>query len=399
MPPDYETTASSGEEPPPPQQQQQQQQQKRSRKSSKEQANQENSQKQIVKKVDEEKSAKKELPSYTINQKEHGGLMVKTGKVVSITSTQFELESVMIFEGESITFQLHPEAEYLISEPIQQVYKTEKSYTPVFGGYGSQKLLQTTQTWMQEFNHATEYFFQFASHVPLKVIVKPKPDSDVTVTDQGFSKPLIRIYKGDTVRWVWQKCSILHTITEAKYCINHSGYKTIQQHSSQTYSGTYFETFTTAGIYYFQTDIYSKEEENEKATCVVQVLEKKREHFIELKNDGFSRSIFDIQKGERVWIHWKQSKSPASEQTVHSVVIRRTSQMGVADNTDISDVIVEDKSEPSISGLMSYVFPDVGVFEICDKETHLQKCVVLVKATVKQHVVRITKEEFSPGIM
>ena len=67
-----------------------------------------------------------------------------------------------------ITFQLHPDAEPLINNKIVQIDKFDNSYKPVHDGFNSGHILQTTQTWAQEFNTANEYYFQFASHKPLK---------------------------------------------------------------------------------------------------------------------------------------------------------------------------------------------------------------------------------------
>lgn len=383
MPPEYlSTTASSGDEVV----------LQRQHKSSKEFLNDELSERRSSKKLNEESSV--EPKSYVIKQKEHVGAMDKTGKIVAITSSKFKPDSVVIFEGESITFQLEPEAEHLINYPVQQVYKNKGHLQEVIGGFHSSNVLQATQTWTQEFSLANDYLFQFASHKPLKVVVKQKPFTDVNVTDKGFSRPMIRLYKGDTVRWVWSRCAIAHTVVESTYCEVHGGYSIVQKGGNQLRSGTYFKTFSQPGIYYFMTEIVG--EDNQNATCVVQVLERKREHFVELKDGGFSRGMFDISKGERVWIQWKAgSKEPNLDS--HSITIRRICQPGIPDNADISDIMLDDPSEPSASGVLAYVFQDVGVFEICDKESPAMRCVVAVKATNQQHVVRVSKQEFMPG--
>ena len=49
------------------------------------------------------------------------------------------------------------------------------------------------------------------------------------------------------------------------------------------------------------------------------------------------------------------------------------------------------------AGLFSYVFSNPGVYEICDGERPHLKSVIIVKPAPKQHVVKITKEEFIPG--
>ena len=50
----------------------------------------------------------------------------------------------------------------------------------------------------------------------LKVTVNPKPVHVVKVTDEGFAGAVVRLFKGDTVRWIWKSCSEPHNITERK---------------------------------------------------------------------------------------------------------------------------------------------------------------------------------------
>ena len=50
--------------------------------------------------------------------------------------------------------------------------------------------------------------------------MSPKPVHIVKVSDEGFAGAVIRLYKGDTVRWTWKNCAELHNITERKYNIS-----------------------------------------------------------------------------------------------------------------------------------------------------------------------------------
>ena len=36
------------------------------------------------------------------------------------------------------------------------------------------------------------------------------------VTDDGFSVAIVKLYKGDTVRWSWKNCEEAHNIVERK---------------------------------------------------------------------------------------------------------------------------------------------------------------------------------------
>ena len=327
---------------------------------------------------------------YTLKHQEHGGIIEKNGKVVSISSNQFKPNEVSIFEGESITFQLMPDAEHLIN---QSVYQTQHGGVAVSNGFTSGSVLQHTQTWTQEFNCSNEYLFAFATHPLLKVVVKPKPIIDVEVTDDGFKKPLLKLYKGDTVRWVWNDCLLSHSVTEVKYCLEHGGYIKVKNAEHSSVSGTYFQTFTKPGIFYYVTEV-DKPDNNSKATFVIQVLEKRKEHLLELRNNSFSSCIIEINAGERVWVQWKNKRlvDYASEnRPTHCVFVKRMCQLLESPN-----VILQDSNVKTHACLLAVDFKDVGVFEICDKESPA-KCVVLVRPVTPQHVVRVSPQQFLPG--
>ncbi|XP_065656899.1 uncharacterized protein LOC136082239 [Hydra vulgaris] len=181
--------------------------------------NKKTQQKSVTKSVKKEKKDS-EVEYCTLKYQEHGGVVEKNSKVVSINSIQFKPNEVSIFEGEAITFQLMSDAKHLIN---QSIYQVQQSGVAVCNGFTSGAVLQHTQTWTQEFNCSNEYFFAFAEHPSLKVVVRPKPIIDVEVTDEGFKKPLLKLYKGDTIRWVWNDCCIYHSVTEVKYCLKHGG--------------------------------------------------------------------------------------------------------------------------------------------------------------------------------
>ena len=352
---------------------------------------------QTIKKQTNDVIERKESKSYIIKQKDYTGIIEKTGKIVTITTTKFLPDFVTIFEGESITFQLHPDAEPLINNKIIQIDKFDSSYKPVHGGFNSGQILQTTQTWAQEFNTANEYFFQFASHKPLKVNVRPKPITEIPVTDEGFTKPHVKIFKGDAVRWFWNDTIIPLTVTEIMYCLKHGGYKVKESRDNLTKDGVFSKTFMVSGIFYFLTEL----ENSEKSICVIQALEKRREHLVMLSDEGFSRKIFDVLKGERVWIKWDLGSKKNqgidnrdNNKSQHKIQVKDI----LINSKNIDQVIVdEDRKEPSSRGLFSYVFDKIGVYEITDKYYPDYRCTVLVKAKANQHVVRINKNEFMPG--
>ena len=96
----------------------------------------------------------------------------------------------------------------------------DSNINKVLGGYESGDVLQSTQKWTQEFNLVNDYLFQFANHQPLKVVVKEKPVCEITVTDAGFSKPMNRLYKGDTLHWTWSDCNYPHAVVEVSKRVN-----------------------------------------------------------------------------------------------------------------------------------------------------------------------------------
>ena len=62
------------------------------------------------------------------------------------------------------------------------------------------------------------YFILFHSgNLPLlEVIVNRKPVHVVKVTDGGFSRAVVRLFKGDTVHWKWKNCGEKHNVSERR---------------------------------------------------------------------------------------------------------------------------------------------------------------------------------------
>ena len=58
---------------------------------------------------------------------------------------------------------------------------------------------------------------------------------------------------------------------------------------------------------------------------------------------------------------------------------------------------MEDSYPARSAGLLSHVFFNAGIYEIFDGERPHLKSVLVVKPTPKQHVVKVTKDDFIPG--
>ena len=354
-----------------------------------------------------EKREESDTPYVTIKE----GTVEKRGKIVSITKTKFVPQSLTLHTGDSLVFQLHHEAEHLLEHKVEQVFLSGTDATtvyPVTGGFQSGDKIQTTQKWMQEFNCTNEYFFRFAEHPPFRVVVKPKPVVDVVVKDDGFSKSHVCVYKGDNVRWTWSGCTLQHSIEKVEYCLKHAGYTPVTSEkatANPSKTGSHIETFDTPGVYYFTTQQKrGQNADNDETsikcdTCVIQVLKKKEEHLIELKED-FANNFYECDAGERVWVQWRthSTKTPKTPLT-HSTAIKRicATKNNNKHFVEEDDVIVRNANQSTPSGVMSYVFRDSGVYEVFDQETPSKKCVVLVKPVKQQHEVRITKAAFLPG--
>jgi len=355
-----------------------------------------------------EKKEDNDTPYVTIKD----GTVEKRGKIVSITKTKFVPQSLTLHTGDSLVFQLHQEAEHLLEHKVEQVFVVTGNDTAVYsvtGGFHSGDKIQTTQKWTQEFNCSNEYMFSFANHAPLRVIVKPKPVVDVVVKDDGFSKSHVRIFKGDNVRWTWSGCSLQHSIEKVEYCLKHAGYTSATQekaNANASKTGSHIEAFDTPGVYYFMTQKRgqnSDETQMKRDTCVIQVLKKKHEHLIELKED-FANNFYECDTGERVWVQWRPHsahKTPKTPKTpsVHSIAIKKicTTKNNNKHFVEEDDVIARNANQSTTSGVMSHVFRDGGVYEVFDQETPSKKCVVLVRPIKQQHEVRITKAAFLPG--
>jgi plastocyanin len=52
---------------------------------------------------------------------------------------------------------------------------------------------------------------------PLTVIVDPRKDVEVEVSDAGFKPKIIRLDEGNAINWSWNECERPHSITEAVF--------------------------------------------------------------------------------------------------------------------------------------------------------------------------------------
>ena len=97
------------------------------------------------------------------------------------------------------------------------------------------------------------------------------------------------------------------------------------------------------------------------ANQLFQVLERKREHLVELREDGFSRPMIHINTDERVWFRWKIPKNfnDHVETFSHSVVLRQICSPVLRHDDVTKDIVCESAGPPTGQGLMSYVFDEV----------------------------------------
>lgn len=44
------------------------------------------------------------------------------------------------------------------------------------------------------------------------------------VADSGFASKIVRVMRGDSVKWSWEDCEFPHSITQLLFCPKHKGF-------------------------------------------------------------------------------------------------------------------------------------------------------------------------------
>ena len=52
---------------------------------------------------------------------------------------------------------------------------------------------------------------------PLTVLVDPRKDVEVIVSDEGFKPKVVRIDEGNAINWSWFECGRTHSVMEATF--------------------------------------------------------------------------------------------------------------------------------------------------------------------------------------
>ena len=108
------------------------------------------------------------------------------------------------------------------------------------------------------------------------------------MTDEGFTKPHVKIFKGDAVRWFWNDTIIPLTVTEIMYCLKHGGYKVKESRDNLTKDGVFSKTFMVSGIFYFLTELENSGKINLRNTGT----RKEKRTFSHVKSGRFFENNF-----------------------------------------------------------------------------------------------------------
>ena len=141
---------------------------------------------------------------------------------------------------------------------------------PVIGGYESSNL---NEKYTITLKHVGEYLFKLLNHPAnppmLRITVVPEQPTSILITDDGFMPKIIQIDEGTSIKWVWTKLAIAHSIYQAEYCDTHHGlYRTSKELAFTTLSNSYQRKFDEPGVFYFQTESRQRDQNH---VCIVQV--------------------------------------------------------------------------------------------------------------------------------
>ncbi|XP_063446523.1 uncharacterized protein LOC134726026 isoform X8 [Mytilus trossulus] len=316
--------------------------------------------------------------------------------VVSVSANGFAVPEITIMEGQTVTF-LYEEARPT-NNVIQVIHDGDK-LRPVIGGF-SCDINKCKGKYNQQFNLEGEYKFAINNVrcTPLTVVVKRRTDLLAEITDDGFNPKKIYIDQGHSIKWQWKQCTAPHSVQEVKYCIEKGCFKKEAENAEvvKTVTGSFRQTFTRPGLYFFQTESGEVEKVHH---CAVHVRETQREYKVELLDRSFQPMILLIEEGDRVWWFWDKFKC----KKLHSVYQIEAPTGEHGDDEPYEPVQNGFRSSvPSKQGLLSHEFYTPGVYYYSDQnfqEAAEYIGTIIVKPKQKEHYVDLTEKGFTQDVV
>ncbi|CAC5396477.1 unnamed protein product [Mytilus coruscus] len=316
--------------------------------------------------------------------------------VVSVSANGFAVPEITVMEGQTVTF-LYEEARPT-NNVIQVIHDGDK-LRPVIGGF-SCDVTKCKGQYNQQFNLEGEYKFAINNVrcTPLTVVVKRRTDLLAEITDDGFNPKKIYIDQGHSIKWQWKQCTAPHAVQEVKYCIEKGCFKKEAENAEvvKTVTGSFRQTFTRPGLYFFQTESGEVEKVHH---CAVHVRESQREYKVELLDRSFQPMILLIEEGDRVWWFWDKFKC----KKLHSVYQIEAPSDEHGDDEPYEPVQNGFRSSiPSKQGLLSHEFYKPGVYYYSDQnfqEAAEYIGTIIVKPKQKEHYVDLTEKGFTQDVV
>ncbi|XP_070557721.1 uncharacterized protein [Ptychodera flava] len=316
---------------------------------------------------------------------------------VNVSKSGFWPPAVTIKEGQCVLFIWNEPAGS--GHNVRQVVYDGVDLQTAVGGYQSGDL-QPQGKYKIQFNLEGEYkFVSDGFHnttKPFVVTVHSRAEIAAEVTDNGFSPVVIRINQGNTIKWLWNSCEVIHSVYECKLCPKHCGLvRTNNGTSVSSHSGTYKYKFTSPGLYYFQTE---GKGDRETHLCVVQVKEIQEEYRVQVTDRNFNPRLLTIQEGDRVWWEWSRLNCRKGHNVIQVSVPQYSDEMDPYPRPVKGGFRCEG---PSRSGVLSHVFRKTGVYYYCDHDYDNNReylGVIIVKPKEKEHFIELTGDGFYPDL-
>ncbi|XP_041347758.1 uncharacterized protein LOC121367568 [Gigantopelta aegis] len=272
-------------------------------------------------------------------------------------------------------------------------------------------------SYRHQFNKPGMHFFQTESkemgksNMCIVHVREAQREHKIEVLDRSFQPMILLIEQGDRVWWHWDRsrCKKSHSV----YQIDPPG----EDHDDDLYmptkdgfrwsipskQGFLSHEFHRPGVYYFSDQNF---EETAEYIGTIIVKPRQQEHFVELKQKGFSPDLVYANTGDRVWWTWdgdaivdiQENLLILEDDKCLNPVARKQSAEG-----EESLQVLDENSASLLTkvGMATTQFTTIGVyhFRIADTGDMYSTCSIIVNPGPKNHTVHLTDNGFEPKVL
>ncbi|CAH1782616.1 unnamed protein product [Owenia fusiformis] len=256
----------------------------------------------------------------------------------------------------------------------------------------------------------TEGLMMGETHLCVVHVRECPREHQVEILDRTFNPMILLIDEGDRVWFQWDKvkCKKPHN----PYQIHHpsmehdddvaylpvkDGFKWTQPTKCGLLSKEFFEP----GVYFFSDQNF---QEAAEYIGTILVKPKQKDHFIDLKLEGFSKDMLAAETGDRVWWTWNPGNmDPAFSIMEMERCLTPTVKPGTEFDCDDQCTFLEGDAakQCTLVGLAAAQVNSIGVYHyrVADSPNTLSTCSIIVNSGSKNFTIHVTEKGFQPKVV